>query len=60
MFSLDTSQKSVGASKGFSQMSGFEEGDLRSLRFEAWADDGSDAYNKAKTRLQNEGWYVED
>ena len=60
LFALDTSQKSVGASKGFSQMSGFEEGDLRGLDFKAWVDDGSDAYNQAKVRLQSEGWYVVD
>jgi L-alanine-DL-glutamate epimerase-like enolase superfamily enzyme len=58
LYALDTSQKSVGASKGFSQMTGFEEGDLRGMRFEAWADDGSEGYDKVKTRLQSEGWYV--
>ena len=59
LYNLDTSQGSVGASKGFTQMTGFEEGDLRGMRFEAWADDGSEAYEKAQARLQAEGWYVE-
>ncbi|HAA74362.1 TPA: hypothetical protein DCE37_04485 [Candidatus Latescibacteria bacterium] len=59
LFALDTSQKSVGASEGFSAMSGFEEGDLRGSRFEAWADDGSEEYRKTQARLQADGWYVE-
>jgi len=59
LFALDTSQKSVGASKGFAQMSGFEEGDLRGLKFEAWAEDGSESYASTKKRLNDEGWYVE-
>jgi L-alanine-DL-glutamate epimerase-like enolase superfamily enzyme len=59
LYTLDNSQKSVGGSKGFSTMTGFEEGGLKGLRFEAWADDDSDDYNKTKTRLQSEGWFVE-
>jgi L-alanine-DL-glutamate epimerase-like enolase superfamily enzyme len=59
IYALDTSQKSVGASKGFTQMTGFEEGDLRGIRFEAWADDSSDKYNQTKSRLQAGGWFVE-
>jgi L-alanine-DL-glutamate epimerase-like enolase superfamily enzyme len=59
IYALDTSQKSVGASKGFSQMTGFEEGDLQGFRFEAWADDASAEYKKVQTRLVESGWYVE-
>ena len=52
---LDDAQKSIGGSGGFSQITGFEEGDLRSVRFEAWTDDGSQDYATAKARLESEG-----
>ncbi len=59
LYTLDNSQKSVGGSKGFSAVTGIEEGDLKQMRFEAWADDGSDDYRKARTRLETEGPYVD-
>ena len=59
LFTLDSSLKSVSGSHGFSPITGFEEGDLRPLRFEAWADDGSEDYTTAKARLESEGWYIE-
>lgn len=58
LFTLDNSQKSVGGSKGFATITGIEEGDLKGMRFEAWADDGSEDYKKASARLEAEGPYV--
>ena len=58
LFTLDNSQKSVGGSKGFATITGIEEGDLKGMRFEAWADDGSEDYKKASARLVTEGAYI--
>lgn len=59
LYTLDNSQKSVSGSRGLQGVTGHEEGDLKKMVFEAWADDGSADYKKAQERIAKEGPYVE-
>ncbi len=56
---LDNSQKSVAGSRGFTPVTGIEEGDLKGLRFEAWANDGSEKYRVMRSRLEQQGPIIE-
>ncbi len=59
LYILDNSQKSVGGAKSLPQVMGYEEGDLRGMRFESRPDDGSADYARIRNRIEHSGPYVE-